>query len=111
MNSKFYVSFELAKLLFAKGYDCPCDSNYYMGRLTYPRPTIAEVIDWLWCKWGISISVLYEEPVWHYTIHARYDSLTIKGQSVCCLESRIACEIGAIVEALELLPNVMFAPE
>ena len=82
MNSKFYVSYEAARLLKEKGYDRECIAYYqndefhpyafsryelsindknaappYMNQ--YSAPTKSEAIDWLESK-GIMISVVYD---------------------------------------------------
>ena len=71
------VSFEIAKLLKEKGFDLPCnnytsqrDGDYFSNEKQtisyknyneitniYSRPTIAEVVMWLYEKHGIWISV------------------------------------------------------
>ena len=59
------VSFELAKLLKEKGFDVNCDGYTIHGKMTgvgnsakqYSAPTIAEVVMWLYDKYGIWISV------------------------------------------------------
>ena len=112
MDSKFYVSYEAARLLKEKGYDGEC-INYYdeSGKLLfpyhhqechvlYPVITKAEAIDWLDSK-GFYIDFVY----------------TIGGECACtitissCAEiidmelfnTRLEAEEAAIIKALEML--------
>ena len=88
------VRFEIAKLLKEKGFDLPCNNytsqrdgdyfsnekqvisykNYNEITSTYSRPTIAEVIMWLYEKHGIWVSIIlneFSEPKdlqWMYSI-------------------------------------------
>lgn len=88
MNSKFYVSLEVARLLKEKG--CPIN-----GRITK-----AEAIDWLESKGiVIAISLTYNRK-WFCTI----ESLE-RGEIVSTLDlsTRLEAEEAAIIKALELL--------
>lgn len=49
------VSFKLAKLLQEKGFDEPCPNLYYAPERC-KKPTIAEVVMWLYEKHGIWIA-------------------------------------------------------
>ncbi len=76
------VSFELAKLLKEKGFDKPCNISYdkQYGNVCHTTradknselisyvsaPTIAEVVMWLYEKYGIWISVSFRSTYTYY---------------------------------------------
>lgn len=113
MDSKFYVSYEAARLLKEKGYNEKCTFAYadtnngsdINGRIVfnsndypvgfYPCPIKAEAIDWLESK-GKIIEVLQDyRGQWFYVI-----------REVCVGEAfptRLEAEEAAIIKALELL--------
>ena len=122
MDSKFYVSYEVARLLKEKGYDRECIAYYqndefhpysvnlyqlsindknaapsYMNQ--YSAPTKAEAIDWLESK-GMCIVVvrrtINNEVGWRYVIYNQTE--IISGFS-----TRLEAEEAAIIKALELL--------
>jgi len=80
------VNIEIAELLKEKGYDIPCYHYYYKNKLDssskdnwndlngYSAPTIAEVVMWLYEKYGVWIDVSlnqYSKPKdlqWMYSI-------------------------------------------
>ena len=97
MNSKFYVSYEAARLLKEKGYDRECMAFYQNGEFRpysltrsglsmynknaapeymnqYSAPTKAEAIDWLESK-GIVVELSYDDQAhmdnarWEYFIY------------------------------------------
>ena len=122
MDSKFYVSYEVARLLKEKGYDRECIAYYqndefhpysvnlyqlsindknaapsYMNQ--YSAPTKSEAIDWLESK-GMCIVVvrrtINNEVGWRYVIYNQTE--IISGFS-----TRLEAEEAAIIKALELL--------
>lgn len=116
MNSKYYVSLEVAKFLKEKGYNEETSHYYnsagklYLGNrhfnyntysvnLSAP-PTKAEVIDWLESK-GMCIVVIRRtinnEIGWRYAIYNQTEG-TISG-----FKTRLEAEEAAIIKALELL--------
>ena len=117
MNSKFYISYEAARLLKEKGYNAKCNFAYadtsngsdINGRIVfnsndypvgiYPCPTKAEAIDWLEGK-GMCIVVIRRtidnEVGWRYVIYNQTE--IISGFS-----TRLQAEDAAIIKALELL--------
>jgi oligoribonuclease NrnB/cAMP/cGMP phosphodiesterase (DHH superfamily) len=56
------VSFELAKLLKEKGFDEPCPNLYYQPERC-KKPTIGDVVMWLYEKYHTFISVVNEPNV------------------------------------------------
>lgn len=121
MNSKFYVSYEAARLLKEKGYDRECMAYYqndefrpysltrsglsmynknaapdYMNQ--YSAPTKAEAIDWLDSK-GKIIEVLQDyRGLWFYVIKE-----SCIGDDDVYSSTRLEAEEAAIIKALELL--------
>ena len=124
MDSKFYVSYEVARLLKEKGYDRECIAYYqndefhpysvnlyqlsindknaapsYMNQ--YSAPTKAEAIDWLESK-GMCIVVvrrtINNEVGWRYVIYNQTE--IISGFS-----TRLEAEEAAIIKACKLLEN------
>lgn len=122
MDSKFYVSLEVARLLKEKGYNEVVESYYdTLGELNevrsifqnsvadnsflhrfgdyYAAPTKAEAIDWLESK-GMCIVVvrrtINNKVGWRYVIYSQTE--IISGFS-----TRLEAEEAAIVKALELL--------
>ena len=122
MDSKFYVSYEVARLLKEKGYDRECIAYYqndefhpysvnlyqlsindknaapsYMNQ--YSAPTKAEAIDWLESK-GMCIVVvrrtINNEVGWRYVIYNQTE--IISGFS-----TRLEAEEAAIIKACKLL--------
>lgn len=126
MDNKFYVSYEVAKLLKEKGYDRECIA-YYQNNEFYPysvdlfklsisdknaaplymnqysAPTKAEVIDWLEGKW-ITIDIHWirfnENRRWNYSI---FNSTCDIIDSKYIYPTRLEAEEAAIIKALELL--------
>ena len=112
MDSKFYVSYEAARLLKEKGYSRECDyhiEEVIYGNMTkeqaekletkFPCPTKAEAIDWLESK-GMCIVVIRRtidnEVGWRYVIYNETE--IISGFS-----TRLEAEEAAIIKACELL--------
>lgn len=120
MDSKFYVSFDAARLLKEKGYNVHCThlyksrnelrttslvydmdlmSNEELHTNHYAAPSKAEVIDWLESK-GMCIVVIRRtidnEVGWRYVIYNQTE--IISGFS-----TRLEAEEAAIIKALELL--------
>lgn len=117
MNSKFYISFEAARLLKEKGYDIRCDYVYTPdGRIISLKmlsnwsddylsaPTKTEVIDWLESK-GIMIEVfsarIGENRKWCYSIINTKTDITI--ETPYKFSTRLEAEDAAIIKVLELL--------
>ena len=123
MDSKFYVSYETARLLKEKGYDGDAEYAYHengnfshWGRnvndidYLYAAPTKAEAIDWLESK-GIVIIVdeyyiMHEEDdyytsCWGYYI--RKDDEGVCRDNSSEYKTRLEAEEAAIIKALELL--------
>lgn len=131
MDSKFYVSYEAARLLKEKGYDRECMAYYqndefhlyafsrydlsindknaapsYMNQ--YSAPTKAEAIDWLESR-GIVISVEYINGLWDCQIYSFVDGTILHGKAlpmeydVVNLQTRLEAEEAAIINALKLL--------
>lgn len=116
MDSKFFVSYEAAKLLKEKGYDdeyitfynengeliIPYDKEEY--HVLYPCPTKAEAIDWLENR-GITIDINWvrfnENRRWDYSIfnYSNCDIIDTK----YIYTTRLEAEDAAIIKALELL--------
>lgn len=126
MNSKFYVSFEAARLLKEKGYDkdvrnfydeeglfLEIEGFYNFEYLTneeldnnhYAAPTKSEAIDWLEGK-GIMIEITIDidECAWIFNIVDKEKFITIghpkDGEFFI---NRLEAEEAAIIKALELL--------
>lgn len=76
------VSFELAKLLKEKGFDgnheymvfTSVETEIYPEGELFLKPTIAEVVMWLYDKHGIWISVL-PSYTWNYTLYSKITHL------------------------------------
>lgn len=129
MNSKFYVSYEAARLLKEKGYNevtnaswCGIfgemkiapqiggyrNSDYHDDVKLYSAPTKAEAIDWLESK-GMRINIIYDwiECKWYFTIIN--GSPTVKNitelevSDSVFYKTRLEAEEAAIIKALELL--------
>lgn len=120
MDNKFYVSYEVAKLLKEKGYDRECISYYYDNcrEVDYSfcgernstweercisAPTKAEAIDWLESK-GITIDIHWirfnDNRRWNYSIfNSTCDIIDAK----YIYPTRLEAEEAAIIKALELL--------
>ncbi len=115
MDSKFYVSYEAARLLEEKGYDGEC-TNYYdeSGELLfpyhhqechvlYPVITKAEAIDWLERK-GVIIEVLQDyRGVWFYVIKISETESYVSESDDNYFPTRLEAEEAAIIKALEML--------
>lgn len=133
MNSKFYVSYDAARLLKEKGYDRECVAYYQNGEFhpyafsryklsindknaappymnQYSAPSKSEAIDWLDSK---GIVVIVDE---YYIIHEEDDYYTScwgyyirKNDECVCRDNssdyktRLQAEEAAILKALELL--------
>lgn len=116
MNSKFFVSYEAARLLKEKGYDdeyitfynengeliIPYGKEEY--HVLYPCPTKAEAIDWLESKemfigiGGVGSGKLQK---WSYSV---FDYNTCDNyESEYIYPTRLEAEDAAIIKALELL--------
>ena len=130
MNSKFYVSYEAARLLKEKGYDRECMAYYqndefrpysltrsglsmynknaapdYMNQ--YSAPTKAEAIDWLESK-GIVIEVQYRRLTGKYFSEIHYNKIRYKDKPSDLTEDykvRLEAEEAAIIKACKLLEN------
>lgn len=121
MNSKFYVSLEVARLLKEKGYDRECISYYHDNcrevdysfcgernstweKRCVSAPTKAEAIDWLESK-GITIEAfsarIGENRKWCYSIINTKTDITI--ETPYKFSTRLEAEETAIIKALELL--------
>lgn len=123
MDKKFYVSFEVARLLKEKGYDEECFSYYYDDgkEIDYSfcggernstweercvsAPTKAEAIDWLDSKrMVVIVDISLSDETWIYSIYREgehvYDSIISKESH---LPTRLEAEEAAIIKALELL--------
>lgn len=121
MDNKFYVSYEVAKLLKEKGYDRECISYYYDDgkEIDYSfcgernstweercvsAPTKAEAIDWLEDK-GIMIDIHWigfvDSRKWNYSIFncSTYDRIDTMYNYL----TRLEAEEAAIIKALEML--------
>lgn len=117
MDSKFYVSLKVAKLLKEKGYRQKYHA-YYFGNSNlrkggyrgdswydspdfYPAPTISEVIDWLDRKIHIGIGYDDLHSKWHYDMTpVRPGTKAINNLS---FSTRLEAEEAAIIDALEEL--------
>jgi hypothetical protein len=127
MDSKYYVSYEAARLLKEKGYNEVVESYYdTLGELNevrsifqnsvadnsflhrfgdyYAAPTKAEAIDWLEDK-GLVIEVfsarIGENRKWCYSIINTKTDITI--ETPYKFSTRLEAEEAAIIKALELL--------
>ena len=121
MNSKFYVSYEAARLLKEKGYDRECISYYHdncrevdysfcgernstwEGRCV-SAPTKAEAIDWLEGK-NLTITIDWirfnEQRRWCYGI-CNNETCDLEGSRYEYI-TRLEAEDAAIIKACELL--------
>ena len=119
MDSKFYISYEIARLLKEKGYNEETLHYYnsagklYLGsrhfnhnacNVNFSAPTKAEVIAWLESK-GIMIDVHWirfnENRRWNYSI---FDCRTCDSIDTTYTRiTRLEAEEAAIIKALELL--------
>ena len=115
-----HVKFEIAKLLKEKGYDKRCNSAYikkenqelfftpvYTGitnGIEYLAPTIGEVIDWLYEKYGIWIFADYGKKTnsWYYNIQTLATSNHVERT---LWESGFNSPITAIEAAIEYTLN------
>ena len=130
MNSKFYVSYEAARLLKEKGYDRECMAFYQNGEFRpysltrsglsmynknaapeymnqYSAPTKAEAIDWLESK-GIVIEVQYRRLTGKYFSEIHYNKIRYKDKPSDLTEDykvRLEAEEAAIIKACKLLEN------
>ena len=131
MNSKFYVSYEAARLLKEKGYNEKCNVAYtdtsngsdINGRIAfnsndypigiYPCPTKAEAIDWLESK-GVIVELSYDDQAhmdnarWQYFIYTHDNDGWVEAMVCSWVEdnyykTRLEAEEAAIIKALELL--------
>lgn len=115
MDSKFYVTLEVARLLKEKGYDekrdfltpvykengCLYWSNHEDLSDKIPAITKSEAIDWLESK-GIGISIIFcEIEMYEYVVESKdcYYSVVESGYK----ETRLEAEEAAIIKACELL--------
>ena len=128
MDSKFYVSFEAARLLKEKGYNeetdyiidednCMMNSHYILNEdlseCVCSCPTKVEAIDWLESK-GIVVELSYDDQAhmdnarWEYFIYT-HDKDGWAEAMVCSwhesnyYKTRLKAEEAAIIKALELL--------
>ena len=133
MNSKFYVSYEAARLLKEKGYrdktmygyssedqsmntldvredydwNDPDDEFYSTETGEYVEmfaaPTKAEAIDWLENK-GIVIEIkLLKRGRWRWTIYTQSELIDSLREFYEDYKTRLEAEDAAIIKALELL--------
>jgi len=68
------VSFELAKLLKEKGFDEPCPNLYYQPERC-KKPTIADVVMWLYEKHNIWIVCFPTDGGWSFDIFIKTDCI------------------------------------
>jgi hypothetical protein len=131
MNSKFYISYDAARLLKEKGYDEKCTFAYtdtsngsdINGRIVfnsndypvgiYPCPTKAEAIDWLESK-GIIVELSYDDRPhkdflhWEYFVYVNdkdgwLEAVVCSWEENNYYKTRLEAEEAAIIKALELL--------
>ena len=121
MNSKFYVSYESARLLKEKGYNEECNYvidddgdifedkyrlNQDLPEWRWSCPTKAEAIDWLESK-GIMIEVfsarIGENRKWCNSIINTKTYITI--ETPYKFSTRLEAEEAAIIKACEFLEN------
>lgn len=116
MNSRFFVSYEAARLLKEKGYDGDAEYAYHeigdfshWGRnvndidYLYAAPIKAEAIDWLDSK-GIIIEVLQDyRGVWFYVIKISETESYVSESDDNYFPTRLEAEEAAIIKALKLL--------
>ena len=117
MDNKFYVSYEVAKLLKEKGYDRECISYYYDDgkEIDYSfcgernstweercvsAPTKAEAIDWLDSK-GFYVDLLYTlDGKWNCVITIPSYGMVLDDMEL--FDTRLEAEEAAIIKACEL---------
>ena len=123
MNTKHYVSLEVAKMLKEKGYNDEYQVCYYNKNgeiitpwcsddddenLHYPRITLLEAMDWLEER-GIRISIKYDwiECGWYYIVidgTPTVKNITeVEKSDGIFYKDRNECMNAAIEKALELL--------
>lgn len=115
MDSKFYVSYEAARLLKEKEYneetEYTIDNNgrmwlgEYRDECDFPCPTKSEAIDWLESK-GIYISVYYRELTGKFFCEIHYNKMLYKDKESDLTEDyKTRCEAkdAVIIKALEVL--------
>lgn len=120
MDSKFYVSYDAARLLKEKGYDRECISYYHDNcrEVDYSfcgernstweercvsAPTKAEAIDWLESK-GIIIEVLQDyRGLWFCVIKISETESYVSESDDKYFPTRLEAEDAAIIKALEQL--------
>lgn len=121
MDSKFYVSYEAARLLKEKGYNEKCIFAYadtsngsdINGRIVfnsndypigfYPCPTKAEAIDWLDSK-GIIIEIFQDyRKLWFYVIKRSKTESYVSEADDKYFSTRLEAEEAAIIKVCELL--------
>ena len=123
MDSKFYVSYEAARLLKEKGYDeeielfyntlgeleevncmfcCDVAANTHLAKYDYlSAPAKSEAIDWLESK-GVGISIIFcEIDMYEYVVESKYGYYSVVEAGY--KETRLEAEEAAIIKALELL--------
>lgn len=121
MNSKFFVSYEVARLLKEKGYNeltdyiidednFMMDSHYKLNselsESVYSAPTKAEAVDWLESKGVIiELSVTHNLCHWVFSIYMKgeEDIFTNTDFDFEAFQTRLEAEEAAIIKALELL--------
>lgn len=124
MNSKFYVSYEEARLLKEKGYNeatdyiidednCMMDSHYILNEdlseYVCSCPTKAEAIDWLESKGIVVMLYLYSILCEDYTIKGCWGYRILQGDELLFTDNssntltRLEAEDAAIIKACELL--------
>jgi hypothetical protein len=70
------ISYPLAKLLKEKGFDEPCPNLYYQPERC-KKPTIADVIMWLYEKYGIWVNVyMMDTNIFYWCIDTNDDEYT-----------------------------------
>lgn len=128
MDSKFYVSYEAARLLKEKGYNEECKyiiyddgemfdyqylKNQDLPKWKYSCPTKSEAIDWLESK-GIIVELSYDDQAhmdnarWNYFIYTHDNDGCVEALVCSWYENdfyptRLEAEDAAIIKALELL--------
>ena len=119
MDSKFYVSYEAAKLLKEKGYNeatdysidednCMMDSRYVLNKdlseYVCSCPTKAEAIDWLDTKEIVIEISSVRNRKWRFSIYKNgWFQIDSWVHDRLDFSTRLEAEEAAIIKALELL--------
>lgn len=132
MNSKFYVSYEAARLLKERGYDRYCIAYYQNGEFhpysvdlfklsindknaappymnQYSAPTKAEAIDWLESKGIFILLYMYSIICEDYIMRGCWGYRILRGDELLFndnssnTQTRLEAADAAIIKALQLL--------